>query len=474
MFQTIRNIFSVKDLRERIFFTIAMLAIFRLGSYIPCPFIDMRKLQEAGTGALSGVFGVANMFTGGAFSKVTIMSLGIMPYISASIILQVMMMVIPQLEKMSKEGESGRKKINQMTRYGTVGLALIQGFGYGLFIVKQNGWVTPFMADTPTLFLFITTISITTGTTFLMWIGEKISERGLGNGTSLIIAVGIAARYIPHVQIAWARMKLEDFPAVFLPVVAALCVVSVILIILVQEGARKIPIQHAKQVVGRKMQVAQTNYLPLKINTAGVMPVIFASALLTLPVTLFGWLGARPDGTLGFLGEAFQMQSTHNLYNAFGLQKGSIFLLLKAFNLHTISFMLLTIFFCFFYTAIVFNPQDVADNLRRVGAFVPGYRPGKQTADYVDKVMTRLTLVGAIFLCVISVMPQFLVVCFYIPYELADFAGGTGLIIVVAVVLDTMKQVQSRMLMQHYDGYRSRRQGSGGGGRRWTARERRT
>jgi len=469
MLQTIRNAFSVKDLRDRILFTIMMMAIFRVGSYVPCPFINVETLQESFANMMGNLMGVANMFTGGAFAKMTVMSLGIMPYITASIIIQLLMIVVPKLEKMSKEGESGRKKITQYTRYGTVALALAQGFGMAMFIRSQPEWITPYMRESQVLFVFLMMITITAGTTFLMWIAEKISERGIGNGVSLVIAVGIATHYMPHIRTALDYMNQGQFPSIFLFIVAGLCIGATILIVLVQEGNRKIPIQHAKQVAGRKMQAAQTNYLPLKINTAGVMPVIFSSAILTLPGTIFAWIGAAPGEGVGFIGELFALQSSYNLYNALGIQAESIFLLLKAVNLHTIAFIILTAGFCFFYTAIVFNPQDVADNLRRVGAFVPGYRPGAQTANYIDKVMTRITLVGAVFLCVISIFPQILMVAFDLPFELADFAGGTGLIIVVAVVLDTMKQIESRVLMRHYDGFKSRRQQAGGPRSRWSA-----
>lgn len=473
MIQTLRNIFSIKELRDRILFTLLMVAIYRIGSFIPCPFINVERLKTSfgGGGLGSGIFGVADMFTGQAFSRMTVMALGIMPYISASIILQLMMVVVPRLEKMAKEGEAGRKKITQYTRIGTVGLALVQGFGLGLYIMHDPLLISPSLREHGGLFLFITMMSVAAGTTFLMWLGEKITEHGIGNGVSLIIAMGIISHYPSYVRMSVdSAFKFESFEPIWIPLVAAMAVAATILIVLVQEGSRKIPIQHAKQVSGRRMQAAQTNYLPLKVNTAGVMPVIFSSAILTLPSTIFGWIGATPGGGVGFFGELFAMHSRYNLYEMFGLQKGSIFLLLKACNVHTFAFIVLTAFFCFFYTAIVFNPQDVADNLRRVGAFVPGFRPGKQTADYIDKVMTRITLVGAVFLCFIALMPQFLMVSFDLPFSLADFAGGTGLIIVVAVVLDTMKQIESRMLMRHYDGFRSRRQG--GGGRRWAAKER--
>ncbi|MEO8376457.1 MAG: preprotein translocase subunit SecY [Candidatus Sumerlaeota bacterium] len=474
MWQAFKNIFRIQDLRDRILFTVAMIAIYRAGSFIPCPFISVDKMQDtfSHTGAGAGLFGVADMFTGGAFSKMTIMALGIMPYISASIILQLMMIVVPKLEKMSREGEAGRKKINQMTRIGTVVLALVQGFGVSLFILNENkkegNLILPMMADHGALFALITMITVATGTTFLMWLGEKISEKGIGNGVSMVIAMGIVARYPTYLHQSIVSANLEAFRPIWFPLVAALCVFATVVIILVQEGSRKIPIQHAKQVSGRRLAASQTNYLPLKINTAGVMPVIFASAILTLPGTIFGWIGTK--GNQGIVAEWFGMQSRFNVYNMFNLTHEGAFLLLKAINLHTVLFVVLTIFFCFFYTAIVFKPQDVADNLRRVGAFVPGYRPGKPTSDYIDTVMTRITLVGAVFLCFIALIPQFLMVSFELPYSLADFAGGTGLIIVVAVVLDTMKQIESRMLMRHYDGFRSRRQASGG--RRWAAKER--
>ncbi len=467
MLQIFRNLFSIRDLRRRILFTLMIIAIYRIGSHIPCPFVDVENLQDAfsAEGAMGGLFGAADLFTGGNFSRMSVMALGIMPYISASIILQLMMVVVPRLEKLAKEGDAGRKKITQYTRYGTVLLSAVQGFGLGLFIMQDPDVIMSFMRQTPVLFLFTTVIAVTAGTTFLMWLGEKITEKGVGNGISMIIALGIMAAYPSNVLATYTSVRLEAVTPFAVLSIAVLMVVAAILIVLVQEGARKIPIQHAKMVVGRKMQQSQTNYLPLKVNTAGVMPVIFAMAILTLPTTIFGWIGAQPGTGLGFIGELFSMTSRYNLYDLFGLERGAIFNLLKAANLYTLVYAVLVAFFCFFYTAIVFNPQDVADNLRRVGAFVPGYRPGKQTADYIDKVMTRITLVGAVFLVTVSVMPQLVMAGFDIPFVLADFAGGTGLIIVVAVTLDTMKQVESRMLMRHYDGFRSRRQQ--GGGQRW-------
>jgi preprotein translocase subunit SecY len=335
-------------------------------------------------------------------------------------------------------------------------------------MISQPEWITPFMREAKAIFLITTMLSIAAGTTFLMWLGEKITEKGVGNGISLLIAVGIMAHYPPSIKASIQNIKLEAVPAIWGLIVIFLCIVTTLAIILIQEGARKIPIQHAKQAVGRKVQVGQTNYLPLKVNTAGVMPVIFSTAILTLPPTLFGWLGST-GGQMGFLGEFFAHSSSYNLYNAFGIKKESIFLLLKAANMYTLLYVLLTGFFCFFYTAMVFNPADVADNLRRVGAFVPGYRPGKPTADYIDRVMSRITVVGALFLITVSIIPQLLMVAFNLPFQMAEFAGGTGLIIVVAVVLDTMKQIESRMLMKHYDGFKSRR--SMTGARKWAERQ---
>ncbi len=475
MFSKIRDIFASKALRERVLFTLGMIAIYRVGSFIPCPFISVEYMEDAfgGGGLGGGLFGVADMFTGGAFSNLTLFSLGIMPYISASIIFQMLALVIPQLEKIRKEGESGQRKITQWTRYATVALAAIQGLGLGAYVLsleQSEGTrvIASTMANNQTLFLFLMALSVTAGTTFLMWLGEKITEHGVGNGISLLIALGIMAGYPAAVRTSFRAVELESIAPIWLLIVGALCIGATILIVLIQEGARKIPIQHAKQMVGRKMSASQTNYLPLKVNTAGVMPVIFSSAILTLPATIFGWVGATPTGA-GFLGELFAMTSSYNLYNAFGVEKESIFLLLRAMNLYTFLFVVLTAFFCFFYTSVVFNPQDVADNLRRMGAFVPGYRPGKQTAEYIDRVMSRITLVGAVFLCSVAVFPQLLFVSFDIPYQLADFAGGTGLIIVVAVVLDTMKQVESRMMMSHYEGFKSRRRS--GGARRWAKQQ---
>lgn len=468
MFQTITNIFSVPELRKKIVFTLLMLAFYRIGAHIPTPFVDtaeLRKLFDQMSG--QSVFGFVDMFTGGAFQQMTIMALGIMPYISASIIVQIMTAVVPTLEKLSKEGESGRKVINKITRYGATGLAAFQSLGLGAWMLQKN-LVVPMIAEHKYLFLFTTMIAMTAGCTLLMWIGERITDRGIGNGTSLIIAASIMSGYMQATIQSVGLVKIGSLRAVWLFIAAGLFVATTALVVLIQEGARKIPIQHAKKVVGRgKVQQGASNFLPLKVNTAGVIPVIFASALLTLPQTLFSWVGAG-DGLGGGWAEWFSTQSVHNLYNFFGMERESVYLLLKVFNLHTVLYVILTVFFCFFYTAIVFNPTELAENLKRMGAYVPGYKPGKQTADFIESVLERITLVGAVFLVTVALIPQVLIIAFDIPYGLADLCGGTGHIIVVGVVLETMKQIEGQLLMRHYEGFRMKRQ-AGSGSRRWSS-----
>ncbi len=468
MLQTFKNIWNVPELQKKIVFTLAMIAFYRIGAHIPAPFIDSKKLEEFFTQMGSGgAFGFVDMFTGGAFSQMTVMALGVMPYISASIIFQILAVVIPNLERMSKEGEAGRRKINQLTRYAATALAAFQSIGIGVFLLQKD-FVVSFMADHRALFLFVTVIAMTTGCTILMWVGERITDKGIGNGVSMLIAAGIMSRYLADVLLGFNAVKLGSMPAIWLPLVAFLMVVATVSIIYVQEGARKIPIQHAKRVVGRRVQQGQTNFLPLKVNTASVMPVIFASAILAFPATLLSWVGSNEAG--GGLGEWFATQSSHNLYNFLEIDKGSIYQLLKVVNLHTFLYIILTIFFAFFYTAIVFNPSEIAENLKKVGAYIPGYRPGKQTADYIDQVLTRITLVGALFLVTIALVPQVLTIAFSVPFGMAELTGGTGLIIVVGVILDTMKQIESQLLMRHYEGFRLRHQSAGGAARRWSPR----
>lgn len=483
MFQQIATIFGIPELRKKIYFTLLMLLFFRVGAHIPIPFVDAAKVNEffEGLSALgSGVFAMVDMFTGQAFTNMTIMALGIMPYISSQIILQLLQVVVPQLEKMKKEPD-GQRKFEQMTRYGTMGLAFVQSFGLGIFLYS-GGFAAPVLQDMQglfsgaILFVFFVIVSVMAGTMLLMWIGERITVDGVGNGISLLIAAGIIAHYPSSVHMMFTHIQLETLQPIWVPLLAAFCVFTTVMIVLIQEGARKIPIQHAKRSVGRRVVQAQTQYLPLKVNTAGVIPVIFSSAILTLPQTVFMWLGSESTGGMGGLGTWFVAYSPYNLYafaqEWFGLNKEGIFLLLKVANLHTLLTIILTAFFCFFYTAVTFNPQDVADNLKKVGAFIPGYRPGKQTADYIDMVLTRITTVGAAFLVIVALIPPVLSQAFDIHYSYAEFAGGTGLIIVVGVVLDTMKKIESQLLMRHYDGFKIRRQATGPEApvRRWTGR----
>jgi preprotein translocase subunit SecY len=484
MFQTLKTIFDIPDLRKKVLYTLMMIAVYRIGAHVTTPFVDSSKVREFFTsvgGEGGGVFGMVDMFTGGAFMQMTVFALGIMPYISAQIILQLLMVVVPKLEKMKKEGEAGQKKIEQITRYSTIILAAFQSLGIAAFLLKSD-FVATGMKDHQVLFSFVTMMSMTTGTALLMWIGERITANGIGNGISLLIALGIMAHYPAGVWQMAQDIRLGSMAFIWVPIIIAMCIGVTVLIILMQEGSRKIPIQHARRQVGRKMTMSQTNYLPLKVNTAGVIPVIFSSAILTLPTTLFSWTGAGDAGGnfLGNIGAWISPYSQHNLYeffhSVFGLQRESIFLLLKVVNVYALLYFVITVFFCFFYTAVMFNPQDVADNLKKAGAFIPGYRPGKQTADYIDMVLTRITTVGALFLVGVALIPQMLMVSFDLRYGVAEFAGGTGLMIVVAVVLDTMKRIESQMLMKHYDGFKIRRQATGGpsGGsqRRWTGRNR--
>ena len=478
MFQTIKHIFSSEDLRKRIIYTLMMIAVFRVGAHIPAPFVDGEQVASffrRMLGGGRGVFSMVNMFTGGAFKQMTIMALGIMPYISAQIIFQLLTVVWPKLEKIKKEGEAGQRKLEQWTRYGTIGLAFFQSIGLGLFMLSQ-GFVSAELLDYglwffPGTFIFMLfcIVSITTGTAVLMWIGERITQNGVGNGISLLIALGIMASYPPGVVNGITAVRVEALAKIWVPVIIALGLLTTCVIILIQEGARKIPIQHARRTVGRRVQAAQTNYLPLKVNTAGVIPVIFSSAILMLPQTLFSFVGSEPGG-MGGLAAWFSPITPYNLYDAMSLERESIFLLLKTVNLYTFLYVVITAFFCFFYTAVQMNPVDIADNLKRVGAYVPGIRPGKATADYIDMVLTRITTVGAIFLVGVALIPQILANAFEIPFGVAEFAGGTGLIIVVGVVLDTMKRVESHLLMHHYEGFSVRRSaapGLGGGGKRW-------
>ena len=438
MLSALVNSFKIPDLKRRLLITGALISIYRIGCYLPTPGIDGTALAEffnriaktqGGT-----LFGIINMFSGGAMERLTIFALGIMPYISASIILQLLTAVIPLLEKLAKEGRAGIEKINQYTRYGTVGLALIQSFFIamwlenparfeGLKIVMYPGWG----------FRILTILTLTTGTIFIMWLGEQIQERGIGNGISLIITAGIISRIPSAIQQLFillspfspSRRQIAPFT---LLIMAVLLVGVVLAIVLITQGQRKIPVQYARRVVGRKIFGGQSTYIPLKVDTAGVIAIIFAQSLILFPATLASFI---PNPAFQRLAE--------------GLMRGHL--------LYTIIYALLIIFFCYFYTAIVFNPLDLADNMKKYGGFVPGIRPGTSTADFLNYVMTRITLFGAIFIAFIAIFPDFIMAWLKVPYLVASFFGGTGILIIVGVMLDTIKQVESHLLMHHYEGF---------------------
>lgn len=426
MLNTIGSIFKIPELRKRILFTLAILVVYRVGGHVPTPGIDAQALGEFFRGMRGSLFGLYDMFAGGAFQKATIFSLGIMPYISASIIMQLLGAVVPYFQKLQKEGEEGRRKITQYTRYGTVLISALQALGTAVFLESLQPSAGRYVVPNPGIgFKLLTMITFTCGTIFIMWLGEQITERGIGNGISLIIMIGIVAR-LPSGVMDEARMlslgQRNFFSEVFL---LALMVAVVASIVLVTRAQRKIPVQYAKRVVGRKMYGGQSTHIPLSVNTAGIIPIIFAQSIMFAPSTLSSFF---PNSEF--------MQAFSSWF-----QPGTA--------LYAILYGLLIIFFAYFYTAIVFNPVDLADNMRKYGGFIPGIRPGKRTSEYIDKVLTRITLPGAIFFAVIALMPTFMMQGMNVQF----YFGGTGLLIVVGVALDTLQQIESHLLMRHYDGF---------------------
>lgn len=430
MIESIRNIFKIHELRQRIFFTLGLLVVYRLGGHIPTPGVDLKAIQQFNPG---GLFNLYDLFVGGAFTKVTIFSLGIMPYISASIIIQLLTAVIPFFQRLQKEGEEGRRKITQYTRYGTVLISAMQAMATAVFLAGQTNPSLLLPGISKANFIAITILTFTSGTIFIMWLGERITERGIGNGISLIIFIGIIAR-LPMAVIDELQ---KFFPGLFgltgaargnvikELIIIAFMLVIVAAIVLVTRAQRKIPVQYAKRVVGRKVYGGTSTHIPLSVNTAGIIPIIFAQSIMFAPqtiisffpesefmITLAGWLDPRAP-------------------------------------LYMLLYALLIVFFAYFYTAIVFNPVDLADNMKKQGGFIPGIRPGQRTAEYIDRILTRITLPGAIFFAVIAILPN-------IMSNLADvqfYFGGTGLLIVVGVALDTLQQIESHLLMRHYDGF---------------------
>ena len=423
--QSFQNIFKIPELKRRLLITFGLLAAYRIGAHVPTPGIDGAALALFFDRLSGTLLGMVDLFSGGNLRRLTVFALGIMPYISASIILQLLTVVIPALERLAKEGEAGRKKITQYTRYGTILLSAIQAFGIaiglegmrspdGVAIVPEPGWA----------FRLLTMLTLTSGTALIMWLGEQISEKGVGNGISLIIFAGIVVRLPSAVVASYTLISTGELALfVFIGLLVMMLFVTAAVVIM-QEGGRKIPVQYAKRVVGRRVYGGQSTHIPLRINTAGVIPVIFASSIILFPATIARFV---PHPWMQALSNA--LSPGRLIYTA--LYGGFI------------------IFFTYFYTAIVFNPVDLADNMKKYGGFIPGVRPGRKTAEYIDRTLTRITLPGAIFLALISVLPDFLILWFNVPF----YFGGTSLLIVVGVALDTVRQMESHLLMRHYEGF---------------------
>jgi preprotein translocase subunit SecY len=429
--ESFRNIFKIEELRTRLLFTAGLLIVVRIGSHVTLPGVDAGVLADAMRNqADNTLFGLYDLFVGGAFSNAAIFALGIMPYISASIIIQLLGAVVPFFQKLQKEGETGRKKINQYTRIGTVAIALLQAWGVSVRLESLNANGIPIVPVEVQGFFFAvsTMIFLTAGTMFMMWLGEQITERGLGNGISLIIFIGIIARF-PHAVLDEIQLVSSGArPIIVELIIWAGMLVIVAGVIMVTQGTRRIPVQYAKRLVGRKVYGGVTQYIPMRVNTAGVMPIIFAQSLMFIPSTILTFF---PESE--FVGSiAGYFQYTSFTYSFF--------------------YGLMIVFFTYFYTAIAFNPNDVADNMQKNGGFIPGIRPGKHTSDFIDNILTKITLPGSIFLAIIAILPAFMVK-FGITSSFASFFGGTSLLISVGVALDTLQQIESHLMMRHYDGF---------------------
>ncbi|MBM3812376.1 MAG: preprotein translocase subunit SecY [Acidimicrobiia bacterium] len=446
------NIFKIPDLRKRVLFTLGLLAVYRLGAQIPTPGVNAARLQAFFQENQNTFFGFIDLFSGGMLSRLTVFALGIMPYITASIILQLMTVVVPALEKLQKEGELGRRKITQWTRYLTVILAIVQSFGIATALQTAD---SGFVLNPGIGFILMTIISLTTGTAFIMWLGEQISERGIGNGMSLIIFAGIVIG-LPEamVEIYTNVMVTRQWDPFQMIIILSVMIAVVGFIVLVERGERRIPVQYAKRVVGRKMMGGQSTHLPLKVNAGGVIPVIFASSLLAIPQSFMQFEGIRNSSWLRPMLES--ISHSMPLY----------------FLIYTVGI----IFFCFFYVSIIFNPNEAADNMRKYGGFIPGIRPGRNTADYMNKILTRITMVGGLYLALLSIIPEVMIsgiklqrlplmgnwIDSNFPRWLLDglgvsfYFGGTSLLIVVGVAMDTVNQVEAQLIMRHYEGFTPR------------------
>ena len=450
MIDSIKNIFSIPDLRKRVLFTLSVLGVYRIGSAIPTPGVNTEALQLLVEQAGNTMFGLYNMFSGGNLAQATIFALGIMPYISASIIIQLLTVVWPYLERLSKEGELGRRKITQYTRYGTIGLCIVQAMAIAIFLERQtNVGGLPLVYEPGWAFRLMTVLTLTTGTGFIMWLGEQITERGVGNGMSLIIFAGIVVGAPTAVLTTMEQMRSGAIGLFTLIALAVVMVATIGAVVFIERGHRRVTVQYAKRVVGRKMYGGSSTHIPLKVNTGGVIPVIFASSIIAMPATAAtafpagGWVTAVTD------------QLTNGM------------------PLYYLMFMGGIIFFAYFYTAIIFNPDDVAENMRKHGGFVPGIRPGKRTAEHIDTILTRITFVGSIYLALVAVMPDLMISGFRadavpvigdtlynaLPGFITNglgvtfYFGGTSLLIIVGVSMDTVQQVESQLIMRHYDGF---------------------
>ena len=449
MIDSLKSIFAIPDLRKRMLFTLMILAVYRVGSHVPTPGVNTEALAILAEQAAGTMFGLYDMFSGGNLSQVTIFALGIMPYISASIILQLLTVVWPYLERLSKEGELGRRKITQYTRYGTILLCVVQGMAIALFLERQTNIAggLPLVYSPGLGFRLMTVLTLTTGTGFIMWLGEQITERGIGNGMSLIIFAGIVVNLPAAVLTTFDQLRTGQIGLIRLLLLVVLMVVVIGAVVFIERGQRRVTVQYAKRVVGRRMYGGSSTHIPLKVNTGGVIPVIFASSIIAFPATIGmatgGWAQAITD----------QLRNGMPLY----------YLL----------YMAAIVFFAYFYTAIIFNPDDVADNMRKYGGFVPGIRPGKRTAEYIDTILTRITLVGSIYLALVAVLPDLMIVGFradavpligdqldtLLPRFITDglgvtfYFGGTSLLIIVGVSMDFVQQIESQLIMRHYDGF---------------------
>jgi preprotein translocase subunit SecY len=462
MLQSLRNIWDIPDLRKRVLFTLGILAVYRLGSHVPTPGINPQALVDFFEQNKANWFGLVDMFSGGNMAKVTIFALGIMPYISASIILQLLTVVWPYLEKLSKEGELGKRKITQYTRYGTVLLSLVQSSAIAIYLENMTTANQFKIVDNPGwAFKVLTVLTLTTGTAFIMWLGEQITERGIGNGMSLIIFAGIVVGFPGGLIDTFSMIQRGELSLLAALVLVAAMAFVIAAIVFVERGQRRIPVQYAKRVVGRRIMGGQSTHLPLRVNTSGVIPVIFASSIIAFPQTI-----------------ASYFQTNNPWMQAVSEQ------LMWGMPLYNLLYVAFIIFFCYFYTAIVFNPDDVAENMRKYGGFIPGIRPGKKTAEYLDHILGRITFGGAIYLALVAILPEFLITGFKVApipvigppldmflsnnnlgwitegLHLNFYFGGTSLLIVVGVAMDTVAQIEAQLVMRHYEGF------SGKGGRR--------